>query len=333
MKTPALIATMAVALLQSAAALCDPPLPKPAPVRVCSRYFCVDSTPGADTVFSCRNQPDSDRCHWSIPGWHPHLFVSNDGEVAVSYDGGSLLPLDYDPETVLVQLWKNGRMVRAIHASEVAGIRLRRRASHYEWGFPRGFDQNLRIIVATRTGKRLRIADPPIPSFNFFPPATIDSFRAQWYGNFLDAMQEPSLWARSTQTRNPSYRFLWLRSFHHPVVIRLEVQPDHICALTVKVGLGSGGFDPGMLIQNDTRVLTKEQSDALLVHLTAAFWSAPQEGPSTGGTDGAQWIIEGIDSGRYHLADRWSPSTGPIRDLGMELIRLASLQIPANELY
>ncbi len=333
MKTRKSIVVLAVILLRTTAAACDTPLPKPARVHTCSKYFCVDSTPGGDTVFRCTHQPDSDRCHWSIPGWHRNIFVSDFGVVAVVYDGGNLLPLDYDPETVLIELWKNGLRVRAIRASEVVGMAQRRTASHYEWGVVRGFDENSRIIVTTRAGKRVEVADPPEPSFNYFPAAMVDQFRAQWYARFLDAYREPSLWERSKKSLDKSYRFTWLRTFHHPVVIRVDVRPDGICELTAKVGLGSGGYDPGMLIQNDTRPLTKQQSESFLNRIASRFWNAPKEDTKPGGLDGSQWIIEGVENGRYQVEDRWSPDTGPIRELGLEMIGLAGLRIQSEEIY
>jgi hypothetical protein len=251
----------------------------------------------------------------------------------VVYDGGKLLPLEYDPETVLIQLWKNGLMVRAIHASEVVGVRQRRSASHYEWGVVRGFDQNDEILVTSSVGKRIEIANPPETSFRYFPPTMVDQFRAQWYGTFLDAYNEPSLWERPKNTPDPSYRFTWLRTFDHPVVIRVDVRSDGICVLTVKVGLGSGGYDPGMLIQNDTRPLTKQQSEWFLNRVAFKFWNLPKEDTNRIGDDGAQWIFEGAANGRYQVEDRWSPATGPIRELGLEMIGLAGLRIPNEQIY
>jgi hypothetical protein len=332
MKTRKLILVPVVMLLWSAGAVCDTTLAKTSPVHVCSKYFCVDSTPGGDTVFRCTHQPDSDRCHWSIPGWHPNVFVSDYGEVAVVYDG-RLLPLDYDPETVLIQLWKHGLMVRAIRASEVNGVRQRRSGSYFEWGVVRGFDQNEQIIVTSSSGKRVEIAKLTEPSFHFFPPTMVDQFRAQWYGRFLDAYKEAPLWDRTNNTLDQSYRFTWLRTFHHPVVVRIHVRPDGICELTVKMGLGSGGYDPGMLIQNDTRLLSKQQSESFLNSVASRFWSAPKEDTKPGGLDGSRWIIEGVANGRYQLEDRWSPDTGPIRELGLEMIGLAGLKIPKEEIY
>ncbi len=52
-----------------------------------------------------------------------------------------------------------------------------------------------------------------------------------------------------------------------------------------------------------------------------------------GGYDGAQWIFERAEQGRYSCADYWSPGTGPIHDLGLLLIHLARLNIPSDEIY
>jgi hypothetical protein len=252
----------------------------------------------------------------------------------VVQDGGTLLPLDYDPDTVLIQLWKNGRMVRAIRAREVAGIRQRRTASHYEWGIVNGFDQNDQIVVTTNAGERVQIADPPQPSYNYFPVTEVDEFRTQWYGTFLKAFDEPSLWERSMNGPAQAYRFTWLRTFHHPVVIRIEVRSNGICELTIKVGLGSGGYDPGKLIRNETSPLTKEQSEWFLNQVNLKLWNEPHERDTPSGDDGAQWIIEGVKNGQYRIEDRWSPAAGPIHDLGISMaIGLAGLKIPKEEIY
>ena len=52
------------------------------------------------------------------------------------------------------------------------------------------------------------------------------------------------------------------------------------------------------------------------------------------GTDGSQWVIEGVRAGRYHVVDRWTPSKGVVRELGLMLaFDLAKMDIPKNEIY
>src|SRR5262249_15746244 len=56
-------------------------------------------------------------------------------------------------------------------------------------------------------------------------------FRVEWYSKHLAAMGEPSLLELS---RADAYRFLWLRSFHHPISARLVVRNDGTATLISK---------------------------------------------------------------------------------------------------
>jgi hypothetical protein len=162
-----------------------------------------------------------------------------------------------------------------------------------------------------------------------------DEFRATWYTEQLKALDEPSLWSLSETQKEQSYRFLWLRSFHHPVAIRVDVQADGTSRLTTKMGSGAGGYKPGHLVQNDSSVLTKKQTDLFLGRIEEyTFWKLAAEDEPQGGTDGAQWIIEGAKGGKYHVVDRWSPRDGPVRALGLLMLQdLAKLKIPNKEMY
>jgi hypothetical protein len=52
-------------------------------------------------------------------------------------------------------------------------------------------------------------------------------FLADWYSKHLTAMGEPSLLEVSRQDATVEvYRFLWLRSFHHPISVRLIFRKD-----------------------------------------------------------------------------------------------------------
>ena len=66
----------------------------------------------------------------------------------------------------------------------------------------------------------------------------------------------------------------------------------------------------------------------------SGFWKAPNPVNDQKGTDGSQWIIEGVRGGKYHVVDRWSPTSGAARELGNFLaFDLAKLSIPKNEIY
>jgi hypothetical protein len=43
----------------------------------------------------------------------------------------------------------------------------------------------------------------------------------------------------------------------------------------------------------------------------ADYWNTPAESLNRGSKDGAEWILEGSEAGRYHVAVRWCPGYGP----------------------
>ena len=178
--------------------------------------------------------------------------------------------------------------------------------------------------------------EPYFPKGAFSDDSRSDLFKAEWYSTYLKALSEPSLQQLVSNPSSESYRFVWLRTFHHPVVVRLDIRPDGVGELTTKVSNGSGGYTPGQIIQNLSRPLTREQTNMFLARLGKdKFWELPgYENSGRGGEDGSQWIIEGMKDGKYHVVDRWTPSEGPVRELGLTLaVGLAELKIPKDDLY
>lgn len=176
----------------------------------------------------------------------------------------------------------------------------------------------------------------------YFPNVAIEEdwrnhdLTVNWYTTQLRALKEPSLLALSN-TRAHAYRFLWLRSFHNPVAVRLSVGDDGTSLLTVKVANGKGGYEPGVLVKNETRTLSKKQTHWFLKQVRKYnFWDLPPHQPMDGVVivDGAEWVLEAVKDGRYKVVARTSPKKGPVRALGLAmLIGLGDLKIPADELY
>jgi hypothetical protein len=163
-----------------------------------------------------------------------------------------------------------------------------------------------------------------------------DSFRSSWYSKHLKAFEEPSLLQKSKGSSAQSYRFVWLRTFHHPIILRVDVRADGSAELTTKVSNGAGGYEPGKLIENTSRPLTQRQTETFVATIQRLqFWDLPtHETPETVGCDGSQWIIEGIKDGKYHVVGRWKPAKGAVHDLGLAFVfGLAQMKIPKEQLY
>jgi hypothetical protein len=146
-------------------------------------------------------------------------------------------------------------------------------------------------------------------------------------------MREPSLSEASKDNSLVAYRFLWLRTFHNPIAIRLNISVDGTGTLIGKMTNGKGGYGAGNLILNDSHELTKARvSEFLALLRRAGFWSAPAE-DDAGGLDGAQWVLEGTENGRYHIVDRWSPENNDFEHACLFLFEESGITVDANEIY
>jgi len=187
---------------------------------------------------------------------------------------------------------------------------------------------------------------------------SIDSFEQNWFSSALYSFKEPIL--SQGFIGHSIYRFLWLRSFHRPVVFTLhknnadiwlntkmldkqpsfyderfggiskEEQPEYI-----KDGYSVDKKRPDILVRKADRnaniIYNKNislsekawgQFEILLAE--AHFWKLPSE-ITDDSNDGAQWIIEAHLKNNYHVVNYHSPD-GDYKELGVFLIKLSGLQ-------
>jgi len=157
---------------------------------------------------------------------------------------------------------------------------------------------------------------------------SLDSFRNEWYSKHLEAMDESSL--NSIAESDETYRFLWLRSFHHPIAIRVWRKGEER-KMVFKELDGAGGYEPGKLIANRSRRLTTDEWDNFIKLIQqTSYWQLPTEGKN-GGKDGAQWVLEGKKDKQYHIVDRWSPEGRSYREACLYLLKLSGPK--QKELY
>jgi hypothetical protein len=193
-------------------------------------------------------------------------------------------------------------------------------------------------VPGSRNGSLAPDENPRYFPIGVFAEGKSDNdFRARWYAEQLRALKEPTLSESTSTVPESTYRFTWLRSFHHPITVRITVRPNGMGTLTAKMADGAGGFKPGNVIANSTREIgTREVRHLRDLVQAMDFWHMPPE-PAPNETinlDGAQWILEASNGGNYHVIDRWSPGEGPLRELGLYVARtLGKLDIPAKTIY
>jgi hypothetical protein len=164
------------------------------------------------------------------------------------------------------------------------------------------------------------------PAFaSYWSPGTFDDptdeFVRHWYSAQLCAMGEAPLAAPSQ--RGTRVRFLWLRSFHPGIAVRIEhgAQGTKLTAIELD---GAGGYAPGAVARRVDRPLSPGEWAALRQALAeSGFWNL-QTSERILGLDGAEWIVEVAEHDRYHVVDRWSG--GAVEPIGRLLLELSRLE-------
>jgi hypothetical protein len=156
----------------------------------------------------------------------------------------------------------------------------------------------------------LKIVEATNPFFfvNYFPPRTFTSrggdFQVAWYSRDMYQLGETPLWPLSPDNGN-TYRFTYLGAITGPKAVTLTVLPDGKGQITMSVVNESGGER----IKSVQSLTASESgvSDFLSRLNRARFWEMTTESPHRG-YDGAEWILEGVQDSKYHIAVRWCPT-------------------------
>jgi hypothetical protein len=158
----------------------------------------------------------------------------------------------------------------------------------------------------------------------------------------IAAMREPAAPVEGMSRAAGAYRLLYFRSFDDPIAVRLEIYSDTEAKLFVKEMFAR----TERLRYARTAFLTRAQIAAFRKLVADQnFWAAPSIfnvdedlGPFTAAdrkratatmTDGATWIVEGLDAQRYHvMTDDGGAFESPVQAIGLSLLDLAKTKIP-----
>lgn len=141
-------------------------------------------------------------------------------------------------------------------------------------------------------------------------------------------MGEPSLSCGPSKPQ-AVYRFTWLRTFHHPIAIRIAPTTDGAQVDAVELD-GAGGYKPGKVIWRQTRGITSAQLRRVQKEMVK-LWAMPPDDAE--GLDGAEWIFEDRTADLYRLRSIWSPETGPARTAGELFLEVSGINVPPSERY
>lgn len=183
-------------------------------------------------------------------------------------------------------------------------------------------------------GQKVEILKPIeggyFPEKAFYQDERRNKFVSDWYVRHLGQMREPSLLV-SDSDRNTSYRFLWLRSFHPTVVVRLWRNGEKRM-LSVKELSREYQNQPSYLVVDQTLALTdKDWATFVKLIEESCFWTVPTTSNGPTAMDGAWWVLEGTEQGYYHIATRQSPDSGSYRELALYMLKLSGLPLDESK--
>jgi hypothetical protein len=158
----------------------------------------------------------------------------------------------------------------------------------------------------------------------------LDEFERDYYSAaLLDAGEPPLPEIASAAPANTLHlRFIWIPSFHNPVIVRVTSAPNGDRWLVAKRLPSLSGESPAR--GSIERLLTREEA-RLVNALVEDSGILLESGRDTrmSGIDGARWVLEAADGKHYHLINRWSPDEGPVRKVGTAMLKLTGWQFEA----
>jgi hypothetical protein len=155
---------------------------------------------------------------------------------------------------------------------------------------------------------RIPVAPAEEPN-GYFPKGMFSRHLSEAFSHNLKLLKEAPL----QEAKTPGYRLLWMRSFDDIMVFRLDIQKHRSGVLTTKrlksIPIDQGGKKfRSKLMPKAIRPLTgRAVSNFDHFMEKAEFFQRPSEDPFDSGTDGATWLLEAFEGGKYHATWRFSP--------------------------
>ena len=166
----------------------------------------------------------------------------------------------------------------------------------------------------------------------YFPPETFSgrSATVKVFGlsSALYGLGQKPLWASSAPTET-SYRVIYIGTLLPDVkMVRITRQSGGAARVEAKdEGVGSKPYD-------ETRTFDADEFSNFLAGVEkASFWEMPTE-RRTLGLDGAEWVLEGSQNGKYHVVVRWCPGVydddTAFADALRSMFKLAGHRLPGG---
>ena len=153
-----------------------------------------------------------------------------------------------------------------------------------------------------------------------------------WAAEALFSLKEPVL--NTYLGEGEFIRFVWLRAFENPVVIRVNKFNDTIYASIKELAIKSTESKATRIMKDTVITLGKSKWNELVTPINqSGFWNASYSDTSFG-KDGATWFLECRLNNQYKVIQRWDDGylssqalksyLSPLVNLGNDYVRLKS---------
>lgn len=153
---------------------------------------------------------------------------------------------------------------------------------------------------------------------------------SSWLTLQLENLNEPNLYKKNSYLNEIIYRFTWLRSFDHPITVRIEKIDDKY-NLYWAIGKGSGGYKPKGLKRKGKRKISPNDWQMFESLLHKANYKDLPNKEYVLMTDGATWTLEHKESDLFEAKNTNNPSV-EFESLCLFLVKLAKINIKADEI-
>ncbi|AGC48493.1 hypothetical protein MYSTI_07221 [Myxococcus stipitatus DSM 14675] len=169
------------------------------------------------------------------------------------------------------------------------------------------------------------------------PDLRSDRFKRCVFSTILYTMGERGLWPAGWDSE--VYRFTWSPSFSAPLMIRVERRGAVYVLHAEHLG-GYASWLDAPRTQRSRLLLPSEWNELHRKLQAFSFWTRSSRPSAPYGVeylDGADWLLEGVQRGRYKAYLVWSPDDkgqgGAFREACLYLLELSGLAIPPTDFY
>jgi hypothetical protein len=156
------------------------------------------------------------------------------------------------------------------------------------------------------------------------------NFRLDWFSQELAWFREPML---SAGYKGKVYRFLWLRSFDAPVVIRIQKIKRNVVIYWKLPRFDDSlqSFQSAVEFKKSLAVWQWKKFEKSLT--TIDYWSMISGDYKSDRTDGAIWLLEAAINGKYKVTERSGYIYPKYTKCLMYLINFTDLNLPKDRIY